>query len=45
MFAQEKEDTKNQQPLEYAVVDKRKKTKKKDDQQEMVHTYMSKIIS
>ena len=35
---QEKEDTKNQQPLEYAVVDKSKKTKKKDDNQVEVYT-------
>ena len=36
MLVQEKEDTKNQQPMEYAVVDKSKKKKKKDDKQEKV---------
>ena len=40
MFVQEKEDAKNQQPLEYAVVDKSKKKKKKDDKQEKVYTYI-----
>ena len=37
-FAQEKEDTKNQQPMEYAVMNKSKKKKKKDNKQEKVHT-------
>ena len=39
----EKLDSKNQQPLEYAVVDKSKKKKKKDDNQDdnqvKVHMY------
>ena len=35
---QEKVHTKNQQPLEYAIVDKSKK--KKDDKQEKVRTYI-----
>ena len=49
MFIQEYENTKNQQPLEYAVVDKSKKKKKnddkkkddkkKDDKQVKVHSY------
>ena len=34
---QEKEDTNNQQPMEYAVVDKNKKKKKKHNEQEKVH--------
>ena len=38
MFVQEKEDTKNKQTLEYAVVDKSKKTKNRDDKQEEVAT-------
>ena len=43
MFVQEKEGTKNQQPLEYAVVDTSKKKKKKDDKQEKVCTYIQYI--
>ena len=39
MFVQEKEDTENQQPVEYAVEDKSKKTKKMDDKQEKVFNY------
>ena len=38
MFVQVQEDTKNQQTLEYAVVDKNKKTKNRDDKQEKVTT-------
>ena len=38
MFVQVQEDTKNKQTLEYAVVDKSKKTKNKDDKQEKVAT-------
>ena len=34
-----KTDTKNQQPMEYAVVDKNKK-KKKDDKQQKVHVHI-----
>ena len=39
MYIQGKADTKNQQPMEYAVVDKSKKTKKKEDKQKKVHIY------
>ena len=39
MFVQENDNTKSQQPVEYAVVDKSKKAKKNDDQQEKVATY------
>ena len=38
MFVQVQEDTKNQQTLEYAIVDKSKKTKNRDDKQEKVTT-------
>ena len=40
MYVQGKVDTKNQHPPQYSVVDKSKKTKKKDDKPKKVASYV-----